>query len=228
MTRFLLLITLTVSLFSCGGSGDAATQTASAAAPSSSDLQLNEKGRITSAVTLTLADGPFAGTYELGNEKSKGSVNFSAATTKHVKKHPKFTGTSNLTMLSMLTEDGFGILNMSRVFTGDPQTGHLPSMSWKGTNVPEERCGVTQLQVAEQPGIIRHVYVDFLGCSGINITGFGDEWKESKYTKKRRRPVAGKFSERIRIRDVNTTKDTKEVHETTMTIAFMGGQNVEL
>lgn len=225
MTRLFLLCILSVVLFGCG---ESTAQTTSVSAPASSDLKLNEKGRITSAVTLTLADGPFAGTYELGNAVSRGSVRFSAATAEHVEKHPKFTGTSTLMMIGMQTEDGsFGINNLNRVFTGAPQTGHLPSMSWKGTNVPEEQCGSMQLKVFGSEDI-RHIYVDFLGCTGIDITGFGDEWKASKYSAKRTRPVAGKFSERIRIRDINSTKDTEEVYETTMTIEFVGGQNVEL
>jgi len=227
MTRLFLLLALSVALFSCGG-GDTTAQTASVSAPAS-ELKLNEKGRITSAITLTLADGPFAGTYELGNEKSWGNVSFSATTAEHVEKHPKFAGTSNMSVFSMLTDDDdFGILNMSRVFSGEPQTGHLPSKSFLNKTRKQDECGTMLLKFYDQPDIIRHVYVRFLECNGIDITGFGNEWKESKYTKKRKRPVAGKFSERVRIEDINSTNDTKEVHETTMTIVFQGEQSVEM
>ncbi|NJC25657.1 hypothetical protein [Neolewinella antarctica] len=217
---------MTITLFSCGGSGETVAQ--SGTFSGSSDLKLNEKGRITSAVILTLADGPFAGTYELGNEVTKGSVRFSATSTEHVEKHPKFAGTSALSTIGMRTEDGsFGIGHVNRVFTGEPQTGHLPSMTWKDKNAAEARCGTMLLKI---PGSedIRHIYVDFLDCSGIDISGFGDEWKASKYSANRTRPVAGKFSERVQIEDINSTKDTKDVHETTMTFEFVGGQNVEL
>jgi|GEM_PF-2645765 len=226
MIRLFLLIVLTATLFCCGGNGETVAQSASTSAPS--DLKLTEKGRIISAVTLTLADGPFAGTYELENDKSKGNVRFSAATAKHVKKHPKFAGTSNLTMFSMLTEDGsFGIKNLHRVFTGDPQTGHLPSVTRERKNGGNTHCGTMNLQVPDS-GYLRHVYVDFVDCAGIDITGFGSDWKEAKYSPTRTRPVAGKLSERVRIRDINSTSETENIHETTMTIEFVGGQDVEM
>lgn len=111
---------------------------------------------------------------------------------------------------------------------GTPAVGHLDSYKAAPPMGGEEKCGSMQLWTNDPEGVIRHVYVDFLDCAGMDITGFGDEWKASKYSKSRKRPASGSFSERVRIRDRNTTNDTTEEHETTMTLTFIGAHSEEI
>ena len=228
MFRFLSLCLLAILLFACGDS-EAQSPAASAAA-SSSNLRLNEKGRVDYTAVLTFADGPFAGTYQLLKTKeNSGSIAFHAAKKRFLEKRPQFAGKSTLSSLNMTTADGtFGIANLSRWFDGDPAVGTLPGHSSVPPSGGDSKCGSMQLHTDDPEGVIRHVYVTFLDCGSLEITGFGDEWGSSKYSPDSRyRPVAGRLSERVRIRDANSTDDTSTTHETTMTLTFTGAHREE-
>lgn len=226
MLRLLSLSLLTILFLGCGGSdAQSVTQTATPTA----ELKLNEKGRVSYSAVLTLADGPFAGTYELkSNEENRGSLVINGPTKKFLKKRPQFAGKTHLSAVSMTTTDGgFGIMSLDRWFNGDPGVGHLGSHKHVAPSGGEAKCGGMRLHTDDPSGVIRHVYVEFLECGGMDVTGFGDEWHTSKYSKKRKRPMAGSFSERVRIEDVNSTNDTREEYETTLTLTFVGGHSVE-
>lgn len=227
MVRLLSLLLLTIFLFGCGGS-DAQSPANKAKSPAS-DLQLTEKGKIPYSAVLTIADGPFAGSYDLlYTKENQGNITVKQPDARFLKKKPQFAGKSSIAALNLLTADGsFGIRNLARWFEGTPGVGHLDSHSHVNPSAREAQCGSMQLHTNDAPGVIRHVYVDFLDCGGMELTGFGSEWKISKYTQSRKRPVAGSFSERVSIRDRNTTADTTEEYETTMTLTFIGAHSEE-
>ena len=226
MVRLLTLHLLAVLCFACG-SGEAQSPTASS--PSSAGLQLTEKGRIPYSAELTFTDGPFAGTHQLVYTKeNRGSINLQASRQERIDKFPYLEGKSNLSALNLLTADGsFGIANLSRLFTGAPALGELPGFASPRPVNGEIKCGAMQLHTDDDPGVIRHVYVKFLDCGPLEVTGFGDEWKPSKYRPSRTRPMAGRLSARVLITDSNSTTDTRSEHETTMTLTFIGGHSEE-
>jgi hypothetical protein len=173
---------------------------------------------------LTFTDGPFAGTYNLLKTKeNSGSITIAAVRKDFLKKRPQFAGKSSLTAINMTTANGnFGIRNLSRWFTGAPEVGQLAGHSHVNPSAKEPSCGGMQLVTNDAEGVIRHVNVEFVDCGAMDITGFGDEWKTSKYAPNRKRPASGRISERVRIEDINTTADTRTAHETTMTLTFVG------
>ena len=226
MLRLLSLSFLTILFLSCGGSeAQSVTKTAAPVA----ELKLNEKNRVSYSAVLTIADGPFAGTYELeSNKDNRGSLIINGPTKKFLGKRPQFAGKTHLAAVSMTTADGgFGIMSMDRWFNGDPGVGHLSSHKHVAPSGGEAKCGGMRLFTDDPSGVIRHVYVEFLECGGMDVAGFGNEWQTSKYNKTRKRPMAGSFSERVRIEDVNSTNNTREEHETTLTLTFVGGHSVE-
>ena len=225
MIRLFNLLLLSSILFACDGTN---AQNDSIAPPPAAKLELNDKGRIDYSAVLTFADGPFAGTYELvKNADNQGSISLYASRADYLKEHPEFVNTTQLTSLNMTTGDNsFGIRNLSRMFEGNPAIGHLASRKWQGKNSDKAQCGSMQLVTEDAHDVIRHVYVEFLDCNGLSVTGFGDEYHTSKYTQKSKRPVAANFSERVRIEDINSTDDTQAVHETTMTLSFIGAHTV--
>lgn len=227
MLRLISLFFLSILLLGCGGTD---AQSATTIPTPTTELKLNEKGRVAYSAVLTIADGPFAGTYELeSNKDNRGTITIKSPDQRFLEKKPQFAGKTGISSVSMTTADGsFGIANFARWFEGDPGVGHLDSHSNVNPSAKEAQCGGMQLHTKDAPGVIRHVYVDFLECKGMDITGFGDEWATSKYSRNRKRPVAGSFSERVRIRDRNTTADTTEEYETTMTLTFVGAHSEEV
>lgn len=224
MFRLAILFVVAIVCFTCG-SGEAQ----SPPAPAASDLQLTERGRVPYSAVLTFADGPFAGTYELVQTKeNRGSITAKAPTKDFLEDRPQFAGMSSFTMRSMTTADGsFGIRVLSRWLNGELRVGQLTSHKSETPSTRGDVCGSMELMTDDPEGTIRHVFVAFLDCGPLQITGFGDEWSKSKYSFTRKRVMAGSFSERVRITDTNTTAGTKETHETTMTITFIGAHTEE-
>ena len=227
MLRAGILLCLSVFLINCGGTD--AQNTTGPESPPTSELQFNEKGRIPYSAVLTFADGPFAGSYELEYTKDNyGSIQLAEYKADHVEKHPHLAGKSQLSAHNMTTTDGsFGIANMGRQLNGTPSTGHLGSFV-RDDSPGNDKCGKMQLHTEDAPGTIRHVYVYFTECKGLDVNGFGNTWKTNSRGDSRNRPVSASFSERVLIEDINSTADTNEKHETTLTLTFVGKHSEEL
>ena len=228
MFRFTSLFLLATLFFACGGSDAQTPPDAAATTPTptpTGELRLNEKGRVPYSAELTFADGPFAGTHQLVRTKeNRGIISLQAARQERIDKFPYLEGKSGLSALSLTTADGsFGIANLSRYFTGAPAVGELAGFASPRPVNGEIKCGAMQLHTDDAPGVIRHVYVTFLDCGPLTVTGFGDEWKKSSIRPSRTRPMAGRLTGRVLIEDVNTTEKTRAEHETTMTLTFVGG-----
>ena len=113
MLRLLSLLITCTLLCACGNTDAQSTTDTTATTATAADLALTEKGRVPVHATLTITDGPFAGTHELVKTKeNRAALSVNEYDSEHVAKHHNLAGLSQISALNLTTADGsFGIAN---------------------------------------------------------------------------------------------------------------------
>lgn len=221
MFRLLFLLTLCAACFYCGDA-PATTESEASMIPTTTKKKSGKPGKIVPTATLTFADGPLAGTHELGKAEQVIGASASVSYTEVDKKKggPDYDNTTNLSIAGMADPTGtFDMTYLGRTFKGAPKVGTLSAFSFPKKDGTGANCGTMVIDDKNEKNPWFKIHVEFLDCGDLEITSLGDAWKER--TTSKHRTASGKFTERVGLK-ISMDDKTQKYVETTMTMVWSG------